>query len=83
MIIKTRIYTMEYSNADYTSYLTMTGMIIFTMVILLANLKIISFSNNFSFISLFIVFGSIFIYFVVMIIVDKHPSLEMYDEISR
>ena len=74
---------MEYSNADNTIYLTMSGMIIFTMVILLANLKIISFSNNFSFISLFIIFGSIFIYFAVMAIVDKYPSLEMYDEISR
>lgn len=81
--MKIRIYIMEHPNADYTSYLTMSGMIVFTMVILLANMKIISFSNNFSFISLFILFGSIFIYFAVMMIVDKYPSLEMYDEISR
>lgn len=58
-------------------------MVVYAMVILVANVKVMIFSNIFGFFNLFFIFGSMVLYVFSLYVINKLPSFTAYNEFYR
>jgi len=60
-----------------------TGTLIFGMVVVISNFKILTFSFSETPVTLFVVWGSIVVYIISALIVNYMESSELYDDFAE
>ena len=64
-------------------WLQKTGMVIFGIIIIIANLKILTFTHSIDIIVTVVLFLSVFSYFLIMWILNDIPNMGMTGMLSR